>query len=139
MDIKYYPSLTSDLARIIKEYGNDVGTLITEEISEINQFLDSIKSSELFFVEVKDNFDVSKFHPSVYYDKGMNNCNNLFFQKKSNIKGGIAYIRFYIPSMFITNEQKEEMFQFTKNGKERALSNDSVEFYSIVYFEADSY
>jgi len=126
--------------------GDEVARKIAEEIEGVIAYLDSVKSKNDFFVLVANKFSAARNYPKVYSDAGHENCTDLFFEHEIKMRYGdgvygaekvMVVVRFYIPAMFIVEEQKEVMLSFTRDGEEKASDTSCVEFYSAFGFIPD--
>ncbi len=138
------PSFINDLAKIVNKYdvslddtsgklGNKVAEAILKEIESICNHIRSLIKKPILHDALTKKYLVSKILPQVYLDKGCHNSNHLFFEHTINLKGGIASVGFYLPCLFTTKEQIEEMCSFTKNGKEKCANPKCIEFYFALY------
>lgn len=124
------------------DFGDKVCEKIAQRIKEIEDYLDSIKTRSNFFELVARKYKVAQKHPKVYYKDGHENCHNLFFEETfiPTVLGEkpVAWVRFYIPTMFTDAGQKKVMCSFTKDGEHKAGNIDCVEFYSAgAYYNPD--
>ena len=142
MQESFKPSFKQQLARILREnneisnnfacFGNNVATRILQEIKIICKHIDSVKNSTRYYKILKSEYSETKILPKIYEENGFSNCGDLFFEHRFDLMGGYASVEFYIPYLFKTEAQKEEVCLFTK--KEQLSDPSCIAFYFVTYF-----
>lgn len=143
----YHSSFKNDLAKIVSEhsyslkgfehFGNKIGEAMLEEIERLCNYLDSVKNSPEFHNKVKEKYRQSKIRPKVYIENGLCDCDSLFFEHEFDVKGGIATVGFYLPSLFQDGRQEEDLRVFTPNITSKIKNKECIDFYFATYFLPD--
>lgn len=140
----FHVSFRNDLAKIIDEhkykyrgfenFGRGIGEEMLQEIERVCKFLDSVKNTPEFHNKVREKYRLSRIKPNVYGDKGLCNCDSLFFEHESDVKGGMAIVGFYLPHMFGGKKQEEELKIFTPNITSKIKNKECIDLYFATYF-----
>ena len=143
----FHASFKNDLAKIINEhkyeykgfenFGKKIAEVMLHEIEKICEFLDSVRETPEYHTKVIEKYRLSKIKPRLYWNKGLNNCDGLFFEHEFDVKGGIATVGFYLPVMFKEKGQEEELKVFTPDIISKLNNKECVELYFATYFLPD--
>ncbi len=139
MDKEVHESFKEDLYRAMTyfgdnhiQFGKDVATSILEEVGKVCKYVERIRGKTNFIALLLKKYSLTKIFPKKYKDNGCTNCDGLFFEYRFEPHGVYAGIGFYLPSLFSSKKQKEELAIFTNRHKEKAANPMSIEFYFVV-------
>jgi len=143
----FHVSFKNDLAKIINEhryeykgfenFGKKIAEEMLQEIEDICKFIDSVKETPEFHRKVIEKYQLSKIKPKLYWDNGFCNCDDLFFEHEFDVKGGMAIVGFYLPTMFKSDKQEEELKVFTPNIASKLKNKECIDLYFATYFLPD--
>ena len=138
MDKEVEESFKTDLYGVMTYFGDDniqfgknVATSILEEVEKVCKYIEKIRGKATFIALLVKKYSLTKTFPKKYKDNGCTNCDNLFFEHRFEPHGVYVGIGFYLPSLFSSKKQKEELAICTDRYKEKAANPMSIEFYFV--------
>lgn len=137
MNINYQVSFKNDLSKIMKGFGDgssgvQIAESVVHEVKKLCSFITSIRNKSDFVNLLMEKCSKTKIFPRVYRDNGCQSSHSLFFECRFDVRGVFAVVGFYLPSMFISETQREEMCMFTTQGESKKDDNMCIEFYFAV-------
>lgn len=130
-------SFKNELYQVVTFFGKDpfgrkVAESILQETQRVYEEIRKIRGNDNFVTLLKEKYSSTRVFPKEYTNNGCANCDNLFFEYRFEPHGVYVGIGFYLPSLFSSEKQKEELAIFTNRCKEKVANPMSIEFYFVV-------